>query len=159
MFVGGPSGSQGKAEREKLVSLAEASGLSGRVHFVGPQRHDMLPAFYRAADVVAVCSHSESFGFAALEAHACGRAVVGTPVGGLAHIVQHGRSGFLVEDRDPARFAAALQTLLTDGATRKSFEKHAIDAAAGFNWTSTAQEFYELYDCLANDAFPELCVC
>jgi hypothetical protein len=41
--------------------------------------------------VVIVCSHSESFGLTALEAHACGTPIVATTVGGLSQVVKNGR--------------------------------------------------------------------
>ncbi len=72
-----------------------------------PQPHHLLSTYYRAADVVLVPSRSESFGLVALEAAACGTPVVAAAVGGLRTLVDHGRTGFLVDGRDPARFAAA----------------------------------------------------
>jgi len=159
VLVGGASGRGGAAEVDRLRALAESLGVSDRVSFVGPQPHHRLPLFYNASDVVTVCSHSESFGLAALEAHACGVPVVASPVGGLSHIVRDGRSGFLVAERDPAIFAARLKTLLSDRDLHARFSAEAIDAASGFSWSRTASEFVELYDCLVREDSPEVCTC
>lgn len=159
LLVGGPSGSQGEAELERLGSLAAELGLQDRVRFQGPQPHARLPLFYAASDVVVVSSYTESFGFAALEAHACARPVVGTPVGGLSHVVASGTSGFLVPERDPTRFAAALKTLLSDDVLALSFGEAAARAADGFTWNGTASALLDLYDCLVREHRPELCVC
>ena len=75
------------------------------MRFVAPEPHHLLSTYYRAADVVLVPSRSESFGLVALEAAACGTPVVAAAVGGLRTLVEHGRTGFLVEGRDPAVFA------------------------------------------------------
>ena len=83
-----------------------------------PQPHHMLSTYYRAADVVLVPSRSESFGLVALEAAACGTPVVAAAVGGLRTLVDHGRTGFLVEGRDPAVFAAYTEQILTNPAAR-----------------------------------------
>lgn len=159
MLVGGASGDHGGTELRRLRGIADRLGVHDRVMFMGPQPHERLPSFYAAADAVVVCSHSESFGFAALEAHACGRAVVGTPVGGLSHIVRSGRSGFLVADRDPARFAAALKTLLGDPSLKASFEQHAVEAVKGFDREHASGALLDLYDCLIEESSPEACMC
>ena len=159
VIVGGASGRGGEAEVQRLRDLAVRLEVADHVDFVGPQPHHRLPVFYNAADVVTVCSHSESFGFAALEAHACGTPVVGTAVGGLSHIVRDGRSGFLVETRDPSVFAARLKTVLSDPDLRSEFSMEAIDAASGFSWTETGGKFLELYECLVRESTPEACTC
>ena len=159
MIVGGASGNGGEREVERLKSLATDLGIEDQVRFVGPQPHTLLPTYYQAADVVAVCSHSESFGFAALEAHACGRPVVGTPVGGLSHVVKDGESGYLIEGRDPSVFAGRLKTLLADADLRTDFGNRAAAAAIPFTWENAASELLELYECLVNETFPEVCTC
>lgn len=159
LVVGGPSGQSGDAELARLKNLIRNLGLEQDVSFVGPQRHAIIPTFYRAADVVVVGSHSESFGLTALEAHACGIPVVGTPVGGLSHIVSSGRSGFLIDERDPDEFAAAVKTILSDTEVADSFGAEARRRAEPFTWSTTASRFLELYECLVNEKYPELCTC
>jgi D-inositol-3-phosphate glycosyltransferase len=159
VVVGGASGSQGQREVTRLKRLASDLQIAEKVDFVGPHAHSALPTFYNAADVVTVCSHSESFGFAALEAHACGIPVVGTAVGGLSHVVRDGRSGFLVDSRDPSVFAARLKTLLSDQELQRSFSNEALRSSAKFSWDDVASAFLELYECLLRERSPEACVC
>ena len=159
LIVGGASGRGGERELDRLHDLVEEFGLQDTVRFVGPQPHSRLPLFYRAADALVVCSHSESFGLAALEAHACGTPVVGTPVGGLGHIVHDGLSGFLVDSRDPAVFAQRLKTVLADRNLAASFGSAAVHSARSFSWDRTADEFLELYECLVREPWPEACTC
>lgn len=159
LIVGGPSGAGGADELARLHALTQELGLTERVRFEGPQLHTALPEYYAAADVVLVCSHSESFALAPLEAHASARPVVGTPVGGLSHIVNSGVSGYLIDDRDPKLFAVRLVELLSDEARLDSFSKAAFRASLPFSWDNTADSFLELYECLVNERFPELCTC
>ena len=63
-----------------LHDAADARGVRDLVHFVDPQPHELLSSYYRAADVCVVPSRSESFGLVALEAAACGTAVVASAV-------------------------------------------------------------------------------
>ncbi|HEX5741049.1 MAG TPA: D-inositol-3-phosphate glycosyltransferase, partial [Pilimelia sp.] len=82
VVVGGPSGS-GLARPTALVQLARQLGVAERVRFLPPRPPEDLATVYRAADLVAVPSFSESFGLVALEAQACGTPVVAAAVGGL----------------------------------------------------------------------------
>lgn len=159
LIVGGPSGAAGEAELARLKRLVDELGIAGEVDFLGPQPHALLSMFYRAADVAVICSHSESFGLTALEAHACGAPVVGTPVGGLSHIVASGESGFLIDERDEDRFAASIKTILSDAEVARAFGAQALRRAVPFTWTNTAARFLELYECLVSEKYPELCTC
>jgi D-inositol-3-phosphate glycosyltransferase len=159
LIVGGASGPGGNGEVDRLKDLAHALDVSETLRFTGPQPHDRLVDYYRAADVHLVSSYSESFGLTALEAHACGTPVVGTAVGGLSHIVGDGSSGFLVGSRDPAEFAARLKTLLADGELQDDFSRRAYARSLSYSWDSTADEFVDLYECLLREDFPEVCTC
>src|ERR1700728_4120100 len=109
VIVGGPSGPHGEKSLQGLVDLADSRGVADRVHYIDPQPHELLSSYYRAADVCIVPSRSESFGLVALESAACGTPVVASAVGGLTTLVDHGRTGFLVEDPTPTRYAAAVR--------------------------------------------------
>ena len=101
LVAGGPSGS-GLAAPDGLVRLAAELGIADRVTFLPPQSREQLVNLYRAADLVAVPSYSESFGLVAVEAQACGTPVVAAAVGGLPVAVRDGVSGALVDGHDPA---------------------------------------------------------
>jgi D-inositol-3-phosphate glycosyltransferase len=136
--VGGPSGAGGEAERLRLTSLVGDLGVADRVRFVPPQPHHRLARFYRAADVCLVPSRSESFGLVALEAAACGTPVVAAAVGGLQTLVEHGRTGFLVHDRDAAAFTACVAELLDDPAMAAAMGDAATARARRYSWSITA---------------------
>jgi D-inositol-3-phosphate glycosyltransferase len=159
LIVGGPSGPSGERELERLLDLRAELRLENEVRFLGPQAHSRLPDFYNAADALVVCSRSESFGLSALEAHACGLPVVATAVGGLAHVVHNGLSGWLIQEARPSTFAAKLENLLTDHALRRSFSDAAVASARRFSWNRTADELMDLYTCLVESRAPEVCTC
>jgi D-inositol-3-phosphate glycosyltransferase len=159
VVVGGPSGPSGDAEVERLRALAASRGVLDHIRLVGPQPHARLPLFYRGADALVMCSHSESFGLAALEAHACGTPVVATAVGGLAHIVADGTTGFLVAPRDAGVFAGWLRRLLCDEGLARSMSRAALARSASFSWEITADSFMDLYECVVREESPEVCTC
>ncbi|MDQ1397005.1 MAG: D-inositol-3-phosphate glycosyltransferase [Acidimicrobiaceae bacterium] len=143
--VGGPSGPQGEDELRRIHSLVDTLGLAGRVRFVPPQRHELLSTFYRAADVCLVPSRSESFGLVALEAAACGTPVVAAAVGGLTTLVDHDRTGYLVEERDPALYAQAAARILDSH--QRAAEKAVAAAARArqYTWSIAAGRLRRLY--------------
>jgi D-inositol-3-phosphate glycosyltransferase len=138
MVIGGPSGPQGAGELSALERSVAAYGLKDRVTCVPPQRHELLSTSYRAADVVIVPSRSESFGLVALEASACGIPVVASAVGGLTTLVDHGRTGFLVEGRDPSQFAHHLGTLIGHPEIAATMGHAAGRRARAYTWTVAA---------------------
>ncbi|MBN9633636.1 MAG: D-inositol-3-phosphate glycosyltransferase [Actinobacteria bacterium] len=134
VVAGGPSGS-GLAVPDGLVSLADELGITDRVTFLPPQSRDQLVNVYRAADLVAVPSYSESFGLVAVEAQACGTPVVAAAVGGLPVAVRDGVSGVLVEGHDPGDWANAIGRTLDLGP--ESLREGALQHAATFSWAHT----------------------
>ena len=144
VFVGGPSGTEIGAPG-RLEGLAAGLGLSGRLRFEPPCPHRELADWYRAASVVMVPSHSESFGLVALEAQACGTPVVAAAVGGLHTAVRHGRSGILVDGHDPASYAAVLSGLLESPGRLASLSRGALEHASAFGWPATADRLIEVY--------------
>jgi len=145
VVVGGPSGRDGRAEQDRLHELAAELGVSDRIHWVSPRRHDRLADYYRAADVCIVPSRSESFGLVALEAAACGTPVVAAAVGGLRSLVHHEQTGFLVEGRDPVDFAAPVAQLLADGVRASEMGVSAAAQSKRYSWSMTAGRLRRLY--------------
>jgi D-inositol-3-phosphate glycosyltransferase len=145
VIVGGPSGPDGRTEQARLHELAGELGVSSQIHWVKPRRHERLADYYRAADVCIVPSRSESFGLVALEAAACGTPVVAAAVGGLRSLVDHEHSGFLVEGRDPADFAAPVERLLADEILAGDMGVGAQARSTRYSWSMTAARLRRLY--------------
>ena len=142
--VGGPSGS-GLREPESLARLVAELGLGDVVRFAPPAAADRLVDWYRAADLVAVPSYSESFGLVALEAQACGTPVVAAAVGGLRETVADGVSGVLVPDHEPGMWADAVASLLDDAPRRRRLSAGAVRHAARYGWDATVDGLLEVY--------------
>ncbi|CAN5747921.1 D-inositol-3-phosphate glycosyltransferase [soil metagenome] len=145
-IVGGPSGPDKGAEVARLLELASALGVSERVMLFPPQPQSKLVDFYTAADVVLVPSRSESFGLVALEAQACGTPVVASEVGGLAYVVDDGKTGYLVEGHDPGDHADRLLQILRDPRLQTAFGEEAARQALRFTWDATTDEMVSVYD-------------
>jgi D-inositol-3-phosphate glycosyltransferase len=127
VIVGGPSGSEVGAPG-RLEALASSLGISSLVRMEAPCPQPELADWYRAADVVLVPSHSESFGLVALEAQACGTPVVAAAVGRV------------------------LADLLASPARLLQLSAGAREHAAAFNWPATAERLVEVYTEAMNEA-------
>ncbi len=146
VVVGGPSGPQGEAEVARLHSLVGELGLEERVFFVPPRPHELLSTHYRAADVCLVPSRSESFGLVALEAAACGTPVVASDVGGLRSLIDHGRTGYLVEDPSPEAFAAWVRQILAEPLLAERLGTGSVLRARRYTWARAAHLLSGIYD-------------
>jgi D-inositol-3-phosphate glycosyltransferase len=146
VVVGGPSGPQGEETAEGLVALAADLGVGDRLTTVAPQPHELLSTYYRAADVCLVPSRSESFGLVALEAAACGTPVVASAVGGLATLVDHGRTGFLVDEPDAARYAAFVRRIVGDPIFAERLATAAVLRARTYTWREAAARLSAVHD-------------
>jgi D-inositol-3-phosphate glycosyltransferase len=143
--VGGAKRRSGADEVRRIRHLAHSLGVAHRVHFVDPQPHHLLSTYYRAADVVVVPSRSESFGLVALEAAACGTPVVAAAVGGLRTLVDHGRTGFLIDERDPQSYATHVSKIFDDPGLGAAFGQAAAVQARRYTWSTTAARLRRVY--------------
>ena len=106
-------------QRRQLHRLAAATG--GRIRFTGALPPPAVLAELQQADVFALPIRTrwaglepEGLGLAALEAAACGLPVLVGDSGGAPETVQDGRTGYVVDPRDPAAWARRIGSLLLD---------------------------------------------
>lgn len=93
----------------EIRGAIESAKLTDRITLTGV-RHD-VPHLLDSFAFTTMPSHQETFGVAAIEAMARGRAVVASRVGGLQEVVRHEVNGLLV-DTQPDQIADAMGYLL-----------------------------------------------
>ncbi|MFD9699365.1 D-inositol-3-phosphate glycosyltransferase [Lentzea sp. NPDC059081] len=142
LIVGGPSGS-GTERPKALEELAAQLRITDVTRFLPPQPGPALAEVYRAADLVAVPSHNESFGLVALEAQACGTPVVAAAVGGLPVAVNDGVSGVLVHGHEPGAWASAIGGVALP--QREHLASNAVGHARRFSWDRTTDSLLAGY--------------
>ncbi|MGH9089719.1 MAG: glycosyltransferase [Acidimicrobiales bacterium] len=155
VVVGGPSGPHGVDAYEGLMGLAGDLGVADRVTMVDPQPHELLSTYYRAADACLVPSRSESFGLVALEAAACGTPVVASAVGGLTTLVDQGRTGFLVDEPDPAAYAGHVRRLVEEPLLAERLSTASVLRARRYTWRDAAARLRAIHDRLADGRLVE----
>lgn len=120
---------------------AEAAALGERIKFVGRLPHGELGAWFNAADVVCLPSHSEGLPNVLLEAMACGTPCVATRVGGIPEAVTED-TGELVNAKDASMLAAALARALGRVWDRDAIARY----AAQFSWEANLDAMARLID-------------
>jgi D-inositol-3-phosphate glycosyltransferase len=74
---------------------------------------------------------------------------VASSVGGLRTLVDHGRTGFLVNGRDPAVYATYMDQIFSHPMLAAELAMNAFERALEYRWATTAQHLRELYAQLA----------
>jgi glycosyltransferase involved in cell wall biosynthesis len=88
------------------------SEVRKRLVFLGQMDKPKLIEELRGADLGLYLSSYETFGYACLEAQACGLPVVATRLGGTGEVTRHGLTGLLVDPEDCQAVAQAVKSLL-----------------------------------------------
>ncbi|WP_181444091.1 glycosyltransferase [Pseudoxanthomonas sp. z9] len=116
----------------ELAALAAAGELP--VRFAGTRPPAEVARWMCASDLVTLPSYSEGHPNVLVEALACGRPVVATPVGGIPEVVD-AASGVLVPARDPAALAEGLR-----GALERDWDEAALARRFSRDWRQVAQD-------------------
>ena len=143
LFVGeGP-------ELEMVRARAEKSPVRSHISYAGRMDEHGVIASLRASDILLLPSLYESFSLVALEAHACGVSVIASRVGGINEVVDHGKTGYLIENpSDVPAFARAVQKLFADPVQLRRFKQQARERALHFAEDIIYPKYTEIYETL-----------
>ncbi len=132
--------------RKHYESHVAELGVADRVHFVGDIPDELLPEYYRAADVVALPSvdRTEAFGLVLLEAMACGTPVVASRLPGVRTLVDEGRTGYLVEPGDAADLADKIARCARDSRGLGINGRKLVEDR--FGWKAIGRQLLDLYE-------------
>jgi colanic acid/amylovoran biosynthesis glycosyltransferase len=108
-------------DRAQLEAEAQRLGVADRVRFLGYQSSDHVRCLLQETDVFVLPSFAEGVPVVLMEAMASGVPVVSTRVAGVAELVEHGVSGFVVPPGDVVALADAIDALLADAELRGRF--------------------------------------
>jgi glycosyltransferase involved in cell wall biosynthesis len=126
------------AARDALTSLAKKLRLApDALVLTGYVPEDDLVALYNLCKAFVFPSLHEGFGLPALEAMACGRAVIAANTSSLPEVI--GRDDALFDPTSDADIADKIAQVLGDDAFRAALEQHGLKQAQRFSWTGSAR--------------------
>jgi glycosyltransferase involved in cell wall biosynthesis len=105
-------------EDKKILDEFRGSNPDSRIIITGIISHKDMPAYYSWMDVFVHPSLRDGMPNALLEAMACEKAVIATPVGGAMDVVEDGKNGMVVNVNDAGALADAISELLDDAEKR-----------------------------------------
>jgi glycosyltransferase involved in cell wall biosynthesis len=140
-------------QRARLEELAVKLHLSDRVSFLGDISREDIKTHLAAAGVFALpCREAlrgdrDAIPIALMEAMACAVPVVSTRFSGIPELVEHQRTGLLVDPDDPVDLAAAIVQLLDDQPLRRKLQENARKhVETGFDLSKSADELARLIE-------------
>ena len=126
------------SDKIRLEAMSVKYGLdANELVLTGFVPEDDLIVLYNLCKVFVFPSWHEGFGLPALEAMACGRAVIGSNRSSLPEVI--GCSDALFDPHDDQSVTNKLQQVLTDTSFRQTLERHGIKQAARFSWDNSAK--------------------
>src|SRR3954471_10274504 len=103
--------------------------------------YEEVPAYFAGLDVYLCSSLIEGTATPVLEAMACGLPVVSTDVGIVPQLFGPLQRGFLVEERSPEAFAAAIERLAGDPELRGALSRENLQRIRAWTWEATADRW------------------
>jgi glycosyltransferase involved in cell wall biosynthesis len=138
--------------RGSLRDLAAQLGVLDRLRFLGTLDQPALADAFRAADVFAIASTSETQSMVLLQAMACGLPAVGVRSRALPESIGED-TGLLADAGDAAQFAQQLARLLRQPELRSRLGEGAARTARRFGVAETVAAWEDIYaSCAATGA-------
>jgi len=142
VIVGEDGGARdGFEKRVKALGIQDNVKLTGHI-----QEEAVFRSAFAACDIFVLPSIFEAFGIVILEAMAMGRPCVATRVGGVPDLVSDGRTGILVEPKDPVALAKGLIKVLDEPALAKDMGVNARKRVGKeFTWPRITDRLEHIY--------------
>jgi len=132
VLVGTTDGDVFFSDQVRIRRLVDELGTGSLVHWPGFVPDDALRHLYSGAIALLLPSSCEGFGLPAVEAAACGAAVVATTASPLPTLLEGG--GYFVEPGDVAAVDRAMGILVTNPQIRRTMAERARERTTALSW-------------------------
>jgi glycosyltransferase involved in cell wall biosynthesis len=129
-------------EEEKVRNACK---LRSNLHYLGYQPHEKTIELIRGSDVLVQPSIVEGISTTLLESMACKIPIIATKIGGNQEIIEHKKTGILVEPGRMESFLDSIHQLMSD----KQFANNLVDEAyryvQKYDWNVVGESYLSLY--------------
>jgi glycosyltransferase involved in cell wall biosynthesis len=115
--------------RERLQKKLAEAGMQARAHFAGQVGYDLLPNYYRSADLYLTASRADGSSISLLEAMASGLPALVTDIPGNREWVTEGDTGWFFPVGDAERLATGIASAFSSAGGLESMGQHARQVA------------------------------
>ena len=130
----------------RLRKMVKGYKLENKVNFFGHVSHNRILTHYQKLSIFVCPSLRESFGVSVIEASASGLPVIANNIGGLKEVVQHKKTGYLLDTTDPEKLAKYLEKLIVDNDLRFNLGQNGRDfVKQNFNWDTNVKKMLNAY--------------
>jgi len=136
------------AQRQELEKLTHRLGLEDKVIFAGLCKNpaELMVAF----DIAVVPSRREAFGIAAVELMRMRIPIIASAVGGLAEVVQDGKTGILLDALNAECIADSIEALARDSTLGRNIADNAEAFSRKFDGREQIEQIMEIYEQLCH---------
>ncbi len=131
-------------QREHLEEYAKELKLRN-VEFVGKVDQERMAELYNEIDIYLNSPNTDNMPSSILECYASGVPIVTTNAGGIPYILEHEKTGLMVEVNDHQALAGEAMRLLEDNELSQRLIKNGRQAVADFSWENVRLKWRAIY--------------
>lgn len=132
---------------QKLKTTASRVNCEKNVEFIGPVPYSKIGELYNSSTIFILTSKDEGQPNVLVEAMACGKPVIATPVGAILDVINDGVNGFIVKENQHETLSKKIINLLEDKALREKIgeaaQKTIEEKYAGDVFSSQLKNVFE----------------
>ena len=130
---------------EELKAQARELGIEKQVEFKGYVPYAEVATLLKDADIFALPSYYEALGCVYLEAMACGVPAIGCYENGIDEIIEDGKDGALVREKDVLDIVRAIEAFMDEGVRVKVGDAARKKVEEGYTWIHSAKSVEKVY--------------
>lgn len=144
----------GEGDNQKMLqNLTKKLKIEQKVIFTGTISRDQIDRYYNLADIFVAPSIVDKQGnvdggpLVALESMACGKPQIVTDVLGVADVINNGKNGFVVKQKNVDDLSTALEKLIKDPILRKKMgQNNRKLVIASLSTKSIGREYTQIFE-------------
>ena len=133
-------------EKEKLENYIKENNLNNVVMH-GFQNKEYIDKILNKSSIYLMASHTESFGIVLIEAMSHGVPCIAyTSAEGANEIIENGKNGYLIENRNEEEFINKLEELINDEKLRKTLGKYARESIYEYTTENVEKLWFKILE-------------